>query len=237
MKNTTDNVSQEEINKFNQFAQDWWDPHGSMRPLHILNPLRCDYVNQRAPLAGKAVLDVGCGAGLLSEAMAQLGAGVSAIDMSEEALKVATAHAQSQQLSIDYQQTPVEKLAEQQPESFDIVTCMEMLEHVPDPSSIIKACAKLTKPGGYLFFSTINRTLQSYAKAIVGAEYVLRLLPRGTHEYAKFIRPSELDQWARDAGLICKALNGVDYNPFSETCQLTDSVAVNYLCCYAKPTL
>lgn len=229
-----DNFSQDELDKFDHFAKDWWDPHGSMRPLHLLNPLRCDYVQQHCKLPGSTLLDVGCGAGLFSEALAKQRAIVTAIDMSEGALKVASEHAHANQLKITYTRCTAEDFAQQHPQQFDVITCMEMLEHVPDPSAIIQACADAATPGATLFFSTINRSWQAYLKAIIGAEYVLRLLPRGTHHYDKFIRPSELDRWARAAGLKLVDLTGVSYNPLTETFKHTSDVSVNYLCCYSK---
>lgn len=229
-----DNFSQDELGKFDQFAKDWWDPHGSMRPLHLLNPLRCDYVQKYCTLTGNTLLDVGCGAGLFSEALAKQQANVSAIDMSEGALAVAKKHATEAQLNINYEKSMAEAFAKRHPDHFDVITCMEMLEHVPDPSAIIEACATTAKPGAMLFFSTINRSWQAYLKAIFGAEYILRLLPRGTHTYEKFIRPSELDRWACDAGLRLVDLTGVSYNPLNESFKLTSDVSVNYLCCYTK---
>lgn len=231
---TQKNVSQDEIDKFNAFAKDWWDPNGSMRPLHLLNPLRCDYVKQHASVQGASVLDVGCGAGLLSEALAQSGATVTGIDMSDQALNVAREHATNNNLSIHYLNTTAEAYAEQHPEKADIVTCMEMLEHVPDPAAVINACANSVKPGGVVFFSTINRTLSAYLQAILGAEYILRLLPRGTHEYAKFIRPSELHKWSQEAELRLLHLTGISYNPVTQLFKFKSDVSVNYLCCYTK---
>lgn len=230
----TNNFSQDELDKFDQFAKDWWDPHGSMRPLHLLNPLRCEYVQKHCSLSSKTLLDVGCGAGLFAEALTKQKAIVTAIDMSEGALKVASEHATEHNLNITYTKSTAENFAQIHPNHFDIITCMEMLEHVPDPSTIIQACATAAKPGAKLFFSTINRNWQSYLKAILGAEYLLRLLPRGTHHYDKFIRPSELDRWARDAGLKLVDLTGVSYNPLTEKFKQTNDVSVNYLCCYTK---
>ena len=229
------NVSQDEVDKFNTFAAQWWDPDGPMKPLHVLNPLRLEYIKKHAPVAGSTLIDVGCGAGLLSEALAIENAHVSAIDMSDDVLKVAAEHAKNNDISVCYNKITAEKEADENPQKYDIVTCMEMLEHVPDPSAIVNACAIMAKPGATLFFSTINRSVRGYLKAVVGAEYILGLLPKGTHDYGKFIKPSELDNWARQAGLVLVDLSGVSYNPLRESCKLTSNVSVNYLCCYKKP--
>jgi 2-polyprenyl-6-hydroxyphenyl methylase/3-demethylubiquinone-9 3-methyltransferase len=223
------NVDQQEIAKFEELAHRWWDPESEFKPLHQINPLRLDYIDRRAPLKDKQVLDVGCGGGILSESMAQRGAQVTAIDMGEAPLAVARLHQMESGVEVDYQQTTAEALAETSPEAFDVVTCLEMLEHVPDPASVIQACAKLVKPGGQVFFSTINRNPKSYLFAIIGAEYVLNLLPKGTHDYSKFIKPSELENWSRRAGLQNLELTGMSYNPFSRTYSLGPDVAVNYL--------
>jgi 2-polyprenyl-6-hydroxyphenyl methylase/3-demethylubiquinone-9 3-methyltransferase len=233
---THQNVDASEIAKFEALASRWWDPESEFKPLHDINPLRCNYIDDLAHLAGKTVLDVGCGGGILSEAMAQRGAQVSGIDMGEAPLNVAKLHALESGLEINYRQIPVEQLAEEQPESFDTVTCLEMLEHVPDPASVIRACTRLVKPGGKVFFSTLNRNPKSYAFAIVGAEYLLRLLPTGTHDYAKFIKPSELSQWCRDAGLNVTDMTGMVYNPLTRIYKLKDNdVSVNYLMATEKP--
>ncbi|MEO5596478.1 MAG: bifunctional 2-polyprenyl-6-hydroxyphenol methylase/3-demethylubiquinol 3-O-methyltransferase UbiG, partial [Lysobacteraceae bacterium] len=222
MSNATGNFDQAELNKFGDLANRWWDPLGPQRALHELNPTRLAYVEARAPLQGSVVLDVGCGAGLLSEAMACNGAHVTALDLAPELIEVAQLHMlETQQqhpgLQIDYRVQSVETLATERPSAFDAITCMEMLEHVPDPSSVIGACAALLKPGGRLLLSTLNRTPASFALAIVGAEYIARLLPRGTHNYAQFLRPSELATWLRDAGLELEDISGLRYNPISRS--------------------
>ena len=229
------NVDQAEIQKFAALASRWWDPHSEFKPLHEINPLRLNFIDQHAALAGKSVLDVGCGGGILSESMAARGAIVTGIDLGEEPLSVARLHLLESGLSVHYQKIPAEELAQQQAASFDVVTCMEMLEHVPDPASSIAACSALVKPGGHVFFSTINRNPKSWLYAVVGAEYLLQLLPKGTHEYQKFIKPSELDRWARKAGLEMKTLCGMSYHPFRQTYQLDQNVDVNYLVHYQKP--
>lgn len=224
-----DNVDLQEIRKFEALASRWWDPHSEFKPLHDINPLRLNYIDQRSPLAGCRVLDVGCGGGLLSEAMALRGAEVTGIDMGEAPLAVARLHAEQAGVSVRYLQRTAEAMSEAEPERYDIVTCLEMLEHVPDPAAVVAACARLVKPDGHLYFSTINRTPKSFLFAIVGAEYVLRLLPRGTHEYAKFIRPSELEQWVRASGLTLRDLTGMHYNPVLRYYWLGPGVDVNYL--------
>lgn len=230
------NVDPSEIAKFEALASRWWDPESEFKPLHDINPLRCNYIDEIASLAGKTVLDVGCGGGILSEAMAQRGASVSGIDMGEAPLNVAKLHALESGLNINYRQIPVEQLAEQEPASYDIVTCLEMLEHVPDPASVIRACTKLVKPGGKVFFSTLNRNPKSYAFAIIGAEYLLRLLPAGTHDYDKFIKPSELSHWCRDTGLEVTDMTGMVYNPLTKIYKLKDNdVSVNYIMATEKP--
>lgn len=231
---TTLNVDQSEISKFEELASRWWDTQGEFKPLHDINPLRLHYIDQRSQLQGKRVLDVGCGGGILSESMAQRGASVTAIDMGKAPLSVARLHAMETEVEIDYQQITVEELAEKMPGEFDTVTCMEMLEHVPDPASVIQACYQLVKPGGSVFLSTINRNPKSYLFAIVGAEYVLNMLPRGTHDYAKFIRPSELDEWARQSSLILKDITGMSYNPLTKSYKLGKDVDVNYMAHYLR---
>ena len=230
------NVDPAEIAKFEQLASRWWDRAGEFKPLHEINPLRANYIDQRAPVAGRKLLDVGCGGGILTESMAQRGAQVTGIDMGEAPLKVARLHALESGVEVEYRRIPVEELAAEQPASFDIVTCLEMLEHVPDPASVIKACATLVKPGGQLFFSTINRTAKGWLFAVVGAEYVLKMLPKGTHEYGKFIRPSEMGAWLRDAGLELRDMTGMTYNPITRSYKLNArDVDVNYLMHASKP--
>lgn len=223
------NVDENEISKFEALAARWWDPNSEFKPLHEINPLRLEYIDRRASLQGKRVLDVGCGGGILSESMALKGAEVTAIDMGEAPLNVAKLHQHESGVKVDYIQTTAEAIAEQQANSFDVVTCMEMLEHVPDPSSVINACSNLVKPGGHVFFSTINRNPKSFMFAIVGAEYLLRLLPKGTHEYSKFIKPSELENWARQSELLTQELTGMSYNVFTKTYSLGHDISVNYL--------
>lgn len=229
------NVDHLEIAKFEALAHRWWDRESEFKPLHDINPLRVNWIDQRAPLAGKKVLDVGCGGGILSEAMAQRGADVTGIDMGEAPLSVAKLHKLESELDIDYRQITAEQLAEQMPGQFDVVTCLEMLEHVPDPASIIAACAKLVKPGGEVFFSTINRNPKAFMLAVVGAEYIMRMLPRGTHDYKKFITPSELGSWSRAAGLLNNDIIGLTYNPLSKTYKLAPDVDVNYMLHCSKP--
>lgn len=229
MNTQTHNVDYDEIRKFEALAARWWDPHSEFKPLHEINPLRLAYIDRRAKLAGKHVLDVGCGGGILSESMAQSGASVTGIDMGQAPLAVARLHQHESNIEVDYQQSTVEDIARTHAQQFDVVTCMEMLEHVPDPASTIEACARLVKPGGHVFLSTINRNPKSFLFAIVGAEYVLRLLPKGTHEYRKFLKPSELSGWARDAGLSVREITGMSYNPFTQKYSLGFDVDVNYL--------
>ncbi len=227
---STTNVDPNEIRKFEELASRWWDKNSEFKPLHDINPLRANWIDNIAPVAEKKVLDVGCGGGILSEALAQRGADVTGIDMGDAPLGVAKLHQLESGLSINYQKSTAEDFAKEHENSFDIVTCLEMLEHVPDPSSVINACAKMVKPGGTVFFSTINRNPKAFLLAIVGAEYVLRMLPRGTHEYAKFIRPSELANWARDADLQVNQMTGLLYNPLTKSYKLSASdVDVNYM--------
>ena len=228
------NVDPNEVRKFEELAHRWWDMDSEFKPLHDINPLRLNYVDERANIRGKKVLDVGCGGGILSESMALRGANVKGIDMGEAPLSVATLHSLETGVDIEYLQIPAEELAEQEAGQYDVVTCLEMLEHVPDPASVINACAKLVKPGGDVFFSTINRNPKAFALAIVGAEYVLNMLPKGTHEYAKFIRPSELEGWARSAELMLSDITGMTFNPLFQTYKLGKDVDVNYLMYFKK---
>jgi len=230
------NADPAELAKFSDLAHRWWDPDSEFRPLHQINPLRLKWIDSTVGLSGKRALDVGCGGGILSDSMARLGADVTGIDLSTKALRVAQLHAmEAGTQGVRYQEISAEDLAREQPASFDVVTCMEMLEHVPDPSSVVRACADLVKPGGWVFFSTINRNAKSFLFAIVGAEYVLNLLPRGTHEYAKFIRPSELASHVRGAGLELTQTRGMEYNPLTRRYWLSDDTSVNYLFATRKP--
>ncbi|MFI4940223.1 MAG: bifunctional 2-polyprenyl-6-hydroxyphenol methylase/3-demethylubiquinol 3-O-methyltransferase UbiG, partial [Burkholderiales bacterium] len=204
-----------ELKKFSDLAHRWWDPTSEFRPLHEINPLRLEWINARAPLRGKAVLDIGCGGGILSESMARKGADVTGIDLSEKALKIADLHSLESGVTVRYEMIAAEDIAAREPARYDVVTCLEMLEHVPDPGAVVKACATLVKPGGHVFFSTINRNPKAYLFAVIGAEYLLRLLPKGTHDYAKFITPAELAQFIRNAGLNVDALKGLSYNPLT----------------------
>ncbi len=223
------NVDPVELEKFSQLAHKWWDPNSEFKPLHEINPLRLAYINQVAGLSGKCVLDVGCGGGILSEGMAGLGAEVTGIDLADKSLQVAKLHLLESGKQVNYRKVAVEAFATEQTGQFDIVTCLEMLEHVPDPHSVIDACAKLVKPGGWVFFSTLNRNPKSYLFAILGAEYVLNMLPRGTHDYARFIKPSELAQTCRNTGLNVAELIGMSYNPLSKTYSLGNDTSVNYM--------
>ncbi|ATP27781.1 bifunctional 3-demethylubiquinol 3-O-methyltransferase/2-polyprenyl-6-hydroxyphenol methylase [Chromobacterium violaceum] len=223
------NVDELEIDKFSQLAHKWWDKDSEFKPLHEINPLRLDFIDRHASIAGKKVLDVGCGGGILAESMAQRGAQVTGIDLAKKSLKVAQLHSLESGVPIDYRCVAVEDLAAEMPGAFDAVTCMEMLEHVPDPESVVRACSTLVKPGGWVFFSTLNRNAKAYLLAVVGAEYVLNMLPRGTHEYARFLKPSELGRMARHAGLGLQTLSGMGYNPVTRIYSLNDDTAVNYL--------
>ncbi len=224
-----------ELAKFSQLAHRWWDPESEFKPLHDLNPHRLAWIGKWVSLSNKRVLDVGCGGGILSESMARLGARVHGIDLAEKPLGVARLHALEHDIALTYEAIAVETLAQREARSYDVVTCMEMLEHVPDPASVIRGCAQLVKPGGFVFFSTLNRNLKSYLFAILGAEYLLRLLPRGTHEYGRFIKPSELSRWARQAGLEVREIEGVHYHPMTRQYRLGSGPDVNYLmCCQAS---
>jgi 2-polyprenyl-6-hydroxyphenyl methylase/3-demethylubiquinone-9 3-methyltransferase len=232
------NVDPQELAKFSDLAHRWWDPQSEFRPLHEINPLRLAWIDETAGLAGKTVLDVGCGGGILSEAMAARAASVLGIDLASKSLGVARLHAlESGAERVDYREVAVEALAAEQPQSFDIVTCMEMLEHVPDVASAVAACARLARPGGWVFFSTLHRNPKAFAQAIIGAEYVLGLLPRGTHEYARFICPSELARWCREGGLAPHAMRGLQYNPLTRRFRLSGDTSVNYLLACRKPAL
>jgi len=223
------NADQNELDKFSQLAHRWWDPNSEFKPLHEINPLRLQWIDEHAELSGKRVLDIGCGGGILSEGMAQRGAEVTGIDLSDKALAVARLHLLESGNRVDYRKISAEELAEQTPGSFDVVSCMEMLEHVPHPASTIAACAALVKPGGHVFFSTINRNAKAYVLAVIGAEYILKMLPKGTHDYAKFIKPSELSRWAKSVGLEPEELIGMTYNPLTRRYSLGRNTDVNYL--------
>ena len=224
------NADQAEIDKFSALASRWWDPESEFKPLHAINPLRLEWIQECAgSLAGRKVLDVGCGGGILSEAMARSGAEVTGIDLADKSLKIARLHGLESGVKVEYRKVPVEELAAEQPGQYDVVTCMEMLEHVPDPASIVRACSTLVKPGGWVFFSTLNRNAKSFVFAIIGAEYVLRLLPRGTHTYDQFIKPSELSSAARGAALEPVSMRGMEYNPITQIYSLSSDTSVNYL--------
>jgi 2-polyprenyl-6-hydroxyphenyl methylase/3-demethylubiquinone-9 3-methyltransferase len=223
------NVSQEEVDKFNELAHKWWDEESEFKPLHQINPLRLNFIHEKVNLKNKKVLDVGCGGGILSESMAKLGADVTGIDMGEKVIRIAELHALQSKLNIDYHCASIESIVLKHKASYDVITCMEMLEHVPDPSIIVSLCAKLLKPGGTLFMSTINRNIKAYLFAVIGAEYILKLSPRGTHDYEKFIKPSELIAWCRKEDLNIKTLVGMTYNPITDVYKLGDDISVNYL--------
>ncbi|MFT5587895.1 MAG: 2-polyprenyl-6-hydroxyphenyl methylase/3-demethylubiquinone-9 3-methyltransferase [Bradyrhizobium sp.] len=231
------NADPQELKKFSDLAHRWWDPTSEFRPLHQINPLRLEWINARIPLANKAVLDIGCGGGILAESMARKGAKVTGIDLSEKALKVADLHSLEAGIEMRYEMISAENMAEREPATFDVVTCMEMLEHVPDPEAIVRACATLVKPGGKVFFSTLNRNPKSYLFAIIGAEYVLGLLPKGTHDYSKFITPSELSRYARVANLNVDGLKGMTYNPFLKSYSLNGNTDVNYMVACTRPIM
>ena len=229
------NVDEIEIEKFSQLASKWWDMDGEFKPLHEINPLRLAFIHEYTVISGKRILDVGCGGGILSESMAVCGASVTGIDVAKKSLKVARLHSLESTVLVDYRCMAVEDLAEEVPASFDVVTCMEMLEHVPDPQSVVRSCARLVNPGGWVFFSTLNRNTKSYLLAVVCAEYVLNMLPRGTHKYARFIKPSELSRMARNAGLELNALRGISYYPITRFYSLSDDASVNYLLAFRRP--
>jgi 2-polyprenyl-6-hydroxyphenyl methylase/3-demethylubiquinone-9 3-methyltransferase len=231
----TINVDADEIRKFSELAHRWWDPTSEFRPLHEINPLRLEWINSRVPLAGKNVIDIGCGGGVLSESMARKGAKVTGIDLSKKALKVADLHSLESGVEVRYKHIAAEDMAAEEAGQFDVVTCMEMLEHVPDPASIVRAAATLVKPGGHVFFSTLNRNPKSYLFAVIGAEYILRMLPRGTHDYAKFITPAELSGFIRAAGLQLEGMKGLSYNPLSKIYSLNQDTDVNYMVACTKP--
>ena len=231
------NFDPAELAKFSELAHRWWDANGEFRPLHQINPLRLHWINNHSPLRGKNVLDVGCGGGILADSMARQGAHVLGIDLADKPLRVAQLHAlEANTPNIRYREVSTEILAAEQPASYDVVTCMEMLEHVPDPAAIVKACSALVKPGGWVYFSTINRSLKSFLFAVVGAEYVLKLLPKGTHDYAKMVRPSELCRWCRQAGLDLQESRGLEHNPLTDRYWLSGDTGVNYLIATQKPT-
>ena len=229
------NADPHEIQKFSELAHRWWDPTSEFRPLHEINPLRLEWINARAPLRGKKVIDIGCGGGILAESMARKGADVTGIDLSEKALKVADLHSLESEVSVRYKHIAAEEMAAQEPGQYDVVTCMEMLEHVPDPSSIVRAAATLVKPGGLVFFSTLNRNPKAYLFAVIGAEYLLRMLPKGTHDYAKFITPAELSQFVREAGMHVDGFKGLSYNPLTKIYALNQDTDVNYMVACSRP--
>ncbi|MFZ9841311.1 MAG: bifunctional 2-polyprenyl-6-hydroxyphenol methylase/3-demethylubiquinol 3-O-methyltransferase UbiG [Burkholderiaceae bacterium] len=231
----TQNVDLSELEKFSALASKWWDPNSEFRPLHQINPLRLDWIDGICPLAGQKVIDVGCGGGILAESMARKGATVKGIDLAEKSIGVAKLHGLESGVAVDYEVIATEAIADREPAQYDLVTCMEMLEHVPDPSAVVMACAKLAKPGATLVFSTLNRNPKSFLFAIVGAEYILKLLPKGTHEYAKFIKPSELASYARAAGLELRQLIGMTYNPITKVYALNRDTDVNYIMAFTKP--
>ena len=229
------NADPQELQKFSDLAHRWWDPTSEFRPLHEINPLRLEWINARAALSGKTVVDVGCGGGILAESMARKGARVTGIDLSDKALKVADLHGMESGVQVRYEKIAAEDLAAREPGQFDVVTCMEMLEHVPDPASIVRACTAMVKPGGHVFFSTLNRNPKAYLFAIIGAEYLLRMLPRGTHDYAKFITPAELARFIREAGLELDGLKGLTYNPLTKLYSINQDTSVNYMVACRKP--
>lgn len=228
------NFDKKEVDKFEAHAEAWWNKEGDLKTLHDINPARLDFIKKYSALDGKKICDVGCGGGILTESLAKTGATLTGIDLSEKAIEIAKAHAKDSDLSINYQTISVEQFAKLHPTSFDIITCMELLEHVPDPHQLIKSCAELVKENGYLFFSTLNRNLKAYLLSIIGAEYILKILPRGTHDYSRFLKPSELANAARAADLKIIATAGMSYHPFTRKCNLTNDMSVNYLVCMVK---
>ncbi len=229
-----ENVHPHEIDKFGSLAERWWDLDGEFKTLHAVNPLRTGFISEHAAIEGRRILDVGCGGGILSEALASLGAEVTGIDLSEDLIEIAELHGLESGLHVHYRKISAEVLAAEQPEYFDCITCMEMLEHVPEPESVVTACSDLVKPGGRIFFSTLNRKLKSYLAAVIGAEYILRMIPKGTHDFKTFIKPSELSAWGRHAGLEIEAITGIEYNPFSQTFALGTDIDVNYIAVFEK---
>jgi 2-polyprenyl-6-hydroxyphenyl methylase/3-demethylubiquinone-9 3-methyltransferase len=230
----TENVHHHEVKKFGAMAERWWDPHGEFKTLHAVNPLRLQFIRAYTPLEGQRIVDVGCGGGILSEGLAEAGAEVLGIDLSEDLLEVADLHGLESGIAVNYRKISAEALADEQPAGFDVITCMEMLEHVPNPASVVHACARLVKPGGKVFFSTLNRNLKAYLLAIVGAEYMLGMIPKGTHDYSTFIRPSELGRWARESELDLLAIEGIVYNPLTQQFSLAKDIDVNYLAAFTK---
>ena len=225
----TQNIDQNEVNKFAEIAEKWWDPTGDFKPLHVINPLRANYINKKSPIEGLKVLDVGCGGGLLAEALDAKGAKVTAIDVTDANIEVAKLHAKKMQVDINYKLITAEDLAKKESKSYDVVSCLEVIEHVPDPGQLIKACADLLKPGGHMFLSTLNRNPRSFVTAIVGAEYIFNILPKGTHEWSKFIKPSELEKFMRDAGIKLIESKGMFYNPIFHSANLNNDLGVNYM--------
>lgn len=234
---TTNNVDSREVNKFSRISEEWWNVDGKFKPLHDMNPTRLEFIHKHVgALTGKKILDVGCGGGILTEALAKENAHLTGLDMSDEALDVAKQHAADNNLTIRYIKNSIEDYAAEEKEQYDVITCLELLEHVPDPASVVKSCSVLLKPDGHLFFSTINRNVKAYLLAIVGAEYIMQMLPKGTHEYKKLIRPSELDSWARQAHLKLNSIEGISYNPFNKQFALSDDLGINYIVHYSKDT-